>query len=124
MVCLFECSINIAMGRVCVCGPDSGCTYTQYRTGVYQLSVHLHYSALHALTAHTFELCVCAGVRPLQKLAEPKEQQPPRERSTERLTSQEGEQLIAQLHTQVQSLGGGFGVDWKSLGLIAAAETG
>ncbi|XP_062327883.1 kinesin-like protein KIFC3 isoform X4 [Osmerus eperlanus] len=44
------------------------------------------------------------GVRPLQKLAEPKEQQPPRERSKERLTSQEGEQLIAQLRTQVEEL--------------------
>lgn len=98
------------MGRVCVCCPDSGFTHTHYRTGVYQLSVRLHYSALHALTAHKFELCVyvcmCAGVRPLQKLAEPKEQQPPRERSTERLTSQEGEQLIAQLRTQVQSIRG------------------
>lgn len=44
------------------------------------------------------------GVRASQRLAEPPEQRPPRERSTERLTNQEGEQLIAQLRTQVEEL--------------------
>ncbi|XP_046898598.1 kinesin-like protein KIFC3 isoform X4 [Hypomesus transpacificus] len=81
----------------------SRCLRLQRLQHSYEQSLQEKTNVIHALQEELHSVQP-RGVRPLQKLAEPKEQQPPRERSTERLTSQEGEQLIAQLRTQVEEL--------------------